>query len=118
MMRMDELARRVADWHSPGGSTIHVGRVPDLAGARIPLPPGTRVVGSVVRGPERSPELGRGGDASTAWGRWKLPQDDLETIVVVVAVMPEMRLLEQHTFSPSRQERSRQRSMWSSGTLG
>jgi len=288
---MEELARRIAEWHSPGGATIHVGRVPDLAGVRIPLPSRTRVVGSIVSGPEASPdlvsvfcdfrgedpleasfdaafgtiayerakplpgtsplrhaprkigpftlprfratrmdqggfahtfgspglhwtychgekgpyyvvtahgaspceaivtwnsgdsgwtpcaplpmhvmsralsavpaleapagvmmqgggggggdaawtaygqayteigadllrdhfaaqlvrfgciELARGGDASTAWGRWKVPKDDFETIVVVAAVMPEMRLLEQHTFSPARTDHSRQRSM-------
>ena len=27
-----------------------------------------------------------GGDATTAWGRWKLPKDGHETIVTVVAV--------------------------------
>jgi len=35
-------------------------------------------------------ELGRGGDATTAWGRWKLPQDGYETIVTVVAAMPKV----------------------------
>jgi len=50
-------------------------------------------------------ELDRGGDATAAWGRWKLPQDDHETIVAVVAAMPKVRHLQQHTFSPSKQER-------------
>jgi len=50
-------------------------------------------------------ELDRGGDATAAWGRWKLPQDDHETIVAVVAAMPKVRYLQQHTFSPSKQER-------------
>jgi hypothetical protein len=50
-------------------------------------------------------EVDRGGDATTAWGRWKLPQDDHETIVAVVAAMPKIRYLQQHTFSPSKQER-------------
>jgi len=50
-------------------------------------------------------ELGRGGDATTAWGRWKLPQDGHETIVTVVAAMPKVRLLQQHTFSLKGQER-------------
>jgi hypothetical protein len=50
-------------------------------------------------------ELDRGGDATAAWGRWKLRQDDHETIVAVVAAMPKVRYLQQHTFSPSKQER-------------
>jgi hypothetical protein len=50
-------------------------------------------------------ELDRGGDATAAWGRWKLPQDDHETIVAVLAAMPKVRYLEQRTFSPSKQER-------------
>lgn len=50
-------------------------------------------------------ELDRGGDATAAWGRWKLAQDDHETIVAVVAAMPKVRYLQQHTFSPSKQER-------------
>jgi hypothetical protein len=50
-------------------------------------------------------ELDRGGDATAAWGRWKLPQDDHETIVAVVAAMPKIRYLQQHTFSPGKQER-------------
>jgi len=52
-------------------------------------------------------ELGRGGDATTAWGRWKLPQDGHETIVTVVAAMPTVRLLQQHTFSLKGQERQK-----------
>jgi len=52
-------------------------------------------------------ELGRGGDATTAWGRWKLPQDGHETIVTVVAAMPKVRLLQQHTFSLKGQERQK-----------
>lgn len=50
-------------------------------------------------------EIDRGGDATAAWGRWKLPQDDHETIVAVVAAMPKVRYLQQHTFSPTKQER-------------
>jgi hypothetical protein len=50
-------------------------------------------------------ELDRGGDATAAWGRWKLPQEDHETIVAVVAAMPKIRYLQQHTFSPGKQER-------------
>ena len=50
-------------------------------------------------------ELDRGGDATAAWGRWKLTQDDHETIVAVVAALPKVRYLQQHTFSPSEQER-------------
>lgn len=50
-------------------------------------------------------EVDRGGDATAAWGRWKLPRDDYETLVAVVAAMPKMRLLQQHTFSPKKQER-------------
>ena len=54
-------------------------------------------------------EVDRGGDATAAWGRWKLPRDDYETLVTVVAAMPKMRLLQQHTFSPKKQERQHQR---------
>jgi hypothetical protein len=50
-------------------------------------------------------EVDRGGDATAAWGRWKLPQGDHETVVAVVAAMPKVRYLQQHTFSPSKQER-------------
>ena len=50
-------------------------------------------------------EVDRGGDATAAWGRWKLPRDDHETLVTVVAAMPKMRLLQQHTFSPRKLER-------------
>lgn len=50
-------------------------------------------------------EIDRGGDATTAWGRWNLPEDDHETVVAVVAAMPKIRYLQQHTFSPSKQER-------------
>jgi hypothetical protein len=52
-------------------------------------------------------ELDRGGDATAAWGRWKLAQDDHETIVAVIAALPKIRYLQQHTFSPSKQERQR-----------
>jgi hypothetical protein len=52
-------------------------------------------------------ELGRGGDATTAWGRWNLPEDGHETIVTVVAAMPTVRLLQQHTFSLKAQERQK-----------
>lgn len=50
-------------------------------------------------------ELDRGGDSTAAWGRWKLPQGDDETIVAVVAAVPKVRYLQQHTFSPRKQER-------------
>lgn len=50
-------------------------------------------------------ELDRGGDATAAWGRWKLAQDDHETIVAVIAALPKIRYLQQHTFSPAKQER-------------
>jgi hypothetical protein len=59
-------------------------------------------------------ELDRGGDATAAWGRWKLPQGDDETIVAVVAAMPKVRHLQQHTFSPSKQERQMRQFGWSS----
>lgn len=59
-------------------------------------------------------ELDRGGDATAAWGRWKLPQDDHETIVAVIAAMPKIRYLQQHTFSPSKQDRQ-MRQFMSSG---
>lgn len=63
-------------------------------------------------------EVDRGGDATAAWGRWKLAQDDHETLVTVVAAMPKMRLLQQHTFSPTKLERQHRqfgtRGMWSS----
>jgi len=50
-------------------------------------------------------ELDRGGDATAAWARWKLPSGDDETIVAVVAALPKVRYLQQHTFAPSKQER-------------
>jgi hypothetical protein len=50
-------------------------------------------------------ELDRGGDATAAWGRWKLPHGDHETIVAVVGALPKIRYLQQHTFSPGKQER-------------
>jgi hypothetical protein len=50
-------------------------------------------------------ELDRGGDATAAWGRWKVAQDDHETIVAVIAALPKIRYLQQHTFSPSEQDR-------------
>lgn len=62
-------------------------------------------------------ELDRGGDATAAWGRWKLAQDDHETIVAVIAALPKIRYLQQHTFSPSKQERQMRQfaaSRWSS----
>jgi hypothetical protein len=62
-------------------------------------------------------ELDRGGDATTAWGRWRLPRDDHETVVSVVAAVPKIRLLQQHTFSPTKQERQMRQfgghGMWS-----
>ena len=58
-------------------------------------------------------ELDRGGDATAAWGRWKLPQDDHETIVAAVAALPKVRYLQQHTFSPSKQERQMRQFRWS-----
>ena len=66
-------------------------------------------------------EVDRGGDATAAWGRWKLPQDDDETIVAVIAALPNIRYLQQHTFSPSKQERQMRQfssSAWSSTSFG
>lgn len=62
-------------------------------------------------------ELDRGGDATSAWGRWKLSQDDHETIVSVLAAMPKVRLLQQHTFSPKRMERQNRQFISSSRTF-
>ena len=62
-------------------------------------------------------ELDRGGDATAAWGRWKLPKDDDETIVAVVAAMPKVRYLQQHTFSPSKRERQMRQFGWSSSSF-
>ena len=58
-------------------------------------------------------ELDRGGDATAAWGRWNLPQGDEETIVAVIAALPKIRYLQQHTFSPGKQERQMRQFGWS-----
>jgi hypothetical protein len=67
-----------------------------------------------------SQSLEREDAETTSWGRWKMPQKDLETIVGVVSGHPSMRLLIRFTFSP--QEQTRQARMmtsgWSSTRLG
>ena len=46
--------------------------------------------------------------------RWVLPKDDHETIVAVVGALPRVRYLQQHTFSPGKQQRQMMRQFgWS-----
>ena len=49
--------------------------------------------------------LAREDSASAAWGRWKIPTKDYESIVGVVGAHPKMRLLLRYTYSPAHQDR-------------
>jgi hypothetical protein len=51
-MSAEELARRIISEHQY--AAMHVGAIPERFG--IPVPPGARVVGSVIRGPEDDPD--------------------------------------------------------------
>ena len=42
---------------------------------------------------------------SASWGRWKMPEKDLESIVGVIGAHPTMRLLLRYTYSPAQQKR-------------